>query len=88
MVLIGGIGTLSGAVIGAATFKLLSFFFERTFGEFSQVVIGVIYILIVLFFPYGIVGTWRLRRLDIKRGRERLLSDFRRGLGLEERADK
>lgn len=87
MVLIGGIGTLSGAVIGAATFKLLSFFFERTFGEYSQVVIGVIYILIVLFFPYGIVGTWRMRRLEITRGRQRLLTYFRRGLGLVDRSD-
>jgi branched-chain amino acid transport system permease protein len=83
MVLMGGIGTLSGAVIGAATFKLLSFFFERTFGEFSQVLIGVIYILIVLFFPYGVVGTWRLRRMDIERGRQRLLELFRNALGIK-----
>lgn len=81
MVLIGGIGTLSGAVIGAATFKLLSFFLEREFGDLSQVMIGVIYILIVLFFPYGIVGTWRLRAFEIKRGRERLLERFRGALG-------
>ena len=83
MVLMGGIGTLSGAMIGATTFKLLSFFFERTFGEFSQVIIGVIYILIVLFFPYGIVGTWRLRSFEIKRGRDRLVTYFRRALGIE-----
>lgn len=84
MVLIGGIGTLSGAMIGAAAFKLLSFFLEKSFPEFSQVLIGVIYILIVLFFPYGIVGTWRLRSFEIKRGRERLLGYFRKSLGLEE----
>jgi branched-chain amino acid transport system permease protein len=83
MVLIGGIGTLSGAVLGAAIFKLLSFFLEREFGEISQVLIGVIYVLIVLFFPYGVVGTWRLRSLEIKRGRERLLKSFRRAIGAE-----
>jgi branched-chain amino acid transport system permease protein len=83
MVLIGGIGTLSGAMIGAAAFKLLSFFFEKSFGELSQVLIGVIYILIVLFFPYGVVGTWRLRSFEIQRGRQRLLEYFRKALGLE-----
>ncbi|MEJ2011308.1 MAG: branched-chain amino acid ABC transporter permease [Anaerolineales bacterium] len=83
MVLIGGIGTLSGAIIGAASYTLLSFFFQREFGELSQVLIGVIYILIVLFFPYGIVGTWRMRSFDLRRGRRQLLDAFRRSLGLK-----
>ncbi len=83
MVLMGGIGTLSGAMIGAAAFKLLSFFFERWFGEFSQVLIGVIYILIVLFFPYGVVGTLRMRSLDIQGARAWLMGRFRRVLGID-----
>jgi branched-chain amino acid transport system permease protein len=83
MVLIGGIGTLSGAIIGAAAYTLLSYFFQRSFGELSQVLIGVIYILIVLFFPYGVVGTWRMRSLDIEKGRRRLLGIFRRALGMK-----
>jgi branched-chain amino acid transport system permease protein len=73
MVLFGGVGTLSGAIVGAALFKLLSFVFEFFIGEYAQVLIGIFYILIVIFLPYGIVGTWKLRSYDIKKGWERLL---------------
>jgi branched-chain amino acid transport system permease protein len=72
MILIGGVGTLSGALIGAAVFKLLSFVFETRFPELSQVVLGVIYIGIVLYLPYGIVGTWKLKSFRLQEGRDRL----------------
>ncbi len=77
MLLIGGIGTLSGAMIGAAVLRLMEFYFSRWFGESAGFVIGVVYVLIVLFLPYGIVGTWRLKRLDIKAGWRRLQSNQR-----------
>jgi branched-chain amino acid transport system permease protein len=76
MLLIGGIGTLSGAMVGAAVLRLMEFYFSRWFGESSGFIIGAVYVLIVLFLPYGIVGTWRLRRLDIKAGWQRLLELF------------
>jgi len=76
IVLIGGIGTLSGALIGAAIFRLLSFGLERYMGAASQIIIGLVYIGIVLYLPYGIVGTWRMRSFEIKKGRERLLKLF------------
>ncbi|HSN76394.1 MAG TPA: branched-chain amino acid ABC transporter permease [Anaerolineae bacterium] len=76
MLLIGGIGTLSGAMVGAAVLRLMEFYFSRWFGESAGFVIGMVYVLIVLFLPYGIVGTWRLRRLDILAGRRRLLELF------------
>jgi branched-chain amino acid transport system permease protein len=72
MILIGGIGTLSGALIGAGIYKLLDYNLDKYFGENASFLIGVIYILLVLFVPYGIVGTWRLRSFDVQRGRERL----------------
>ena len=81
MVLMGGIGTLSGAIVGAATFRLLSYVFDRFFGEVSQVIIGVLYILIVLYLPYGIVGTWKMKSLEIQQGRQRLV----RMLGLDKK---
>jgi branched-chain amino acid transport system permease protein len=73
MILMGGIGTLNGAIIGAALFKLLSFFLEKWFGGESQVIIGLVYILLVLFMPYGLVGVWRRNAVDIKAGWKRLL---------------
>jgi branched-chain amino acid transport system permease protein len=74
IILIGGIGTLSGAIIGAAIYKLLQYYLNKWFGGISDLLIGVAYIAVVLYLPYGIVGTWRAKALDIKRGRQRLLA--------------
>jgi branched-chain amino acid transport system permease protein len=74
IILIGGIGTLSGALIGAAIFKLLGYNLDKYFGESSSFLIGVVYISLVLFLPYGIVGTWKLRSLHIREGWQRLMS--------------
>lgn len=76
MLLIGGIGTLSGAMVGAAVLRLMEFYFSRWFGESSGFIVGAVYVMIVLFLPYGIVGTWRLRRMDIQGGWRRLLELF------------
>lgn len=76
MILMGGIGTLDGALIGAATFRLLSFWLEKWFGGASQVIIGLVYILLVLFLPYGIVGTWKLRGYKVKQGWVDLIERF------------
>lgn len=74
IILMGGIGTLDGALIGAATFRLLSFWLEKWFGGSSQVIIGLVYILLVLFLPYGIVGTWRSRKAGIQQGWRELMA--------------
>ncbi|MCC6603480.1 MAG: branched-chain amino acid ABC transporter permease [Anaerolineae bacterium] len=76
IILIGGVGTLSGAMVGAAVFRLLEFFLNRWFGDAANFLLGAIYVAIVLFLPYGIVGTWRARSLDIAKGRERLKRMF------------
>jgi branched-chain amino acid transport system permease protein len=73
MVLIGGIGTLSGAPIGAALLRLMTFYFDKWFGESSGFLLGVVYVLLVLFLPYGIVGAWRLRSFQWKQGWRHLL---------------
>ena len=80
MILIGGIGTLSGALVGAATFKLLSFFLEHRFPGASQLLIGGVYIAIVLLLPYGIVGTWRLRSFGIRQAWQRRVKAFNKQL--------
>jgi branched-chain amino acid transport system permease protein len=76
MILIGGIGTLSGAMIGAAVFRLLQFFLDRWFGENANFLLGAIYILLVLFIPFGIVGTWRARSFQREQGWQRLKQLF------------
>ena len=72
IVLIGGVGTLNGAIIGAFVFRLLEYFLRRFIGESASFITGSIYVVFVLFIPYGIVGSWRLRRLNIKEGWQRL----------------
>jgi branched-chain amino acid transport system permease protein len=73
ILLIGGMGTLSGAMVGAATFRFLDFYLHKWFEESAGFILGVVYIALVLFLPYGIIGTWRLRSFEIRRGwRERI----------------
>jgi branched-chain amino acid transport system permease protein len=61
MTIIGGVGTLLGPVIGAGVLQLLGYWLNLTFGPRWPLIFGVVYILIVLFFPYGLVGSWQLR---------------------------
>jgi branched-chain amino acid transport system permease protein len=74
IILIGGVGTLNGALIGAVVFRLLDYGLRRYIGESASFINGAVYVLIVLFLPYGIVGTWKLKSLEINRGWERLLN--------------
>ena len=76
IILIGGVGTLSGALVGAAVYRILDFGLRRYIGESASFINGAIYILIVLFLPYGIVGTWKMKSLSRKLGWERLLKLF------------
>ncbi|MBC8449295.1 MAG: branched-chain amino acid ABC transporter permease, partial [Chloroflexi bacterium] len=48
-------------------------FLYQWFGARWPLVFGLIFIALVMFLPYGIVGTWRLRRLEGKQGWQRLL---------------
>ncbi|MEX2223206.1 MAG: branched-chain amino acid ABC transporter permease [Candidatus Rokuibacteriota bacterium] len=60
MVIIGGTGTLGGAVLGAAAFILLQSMVS-TYTERWMLILGVTFILFVLFAPGGIVGALRGR---------------------------
>ena len=61
MVVIGGRGTVAGPVIGAALIVGLNEIAITQFGstELNIVVTGVILIVVLLFFPLGIIGTLR-----------------------------
>jgi branched-chain amino acid transport system permease protein len=60
MVIIGGTGTLWGAVLGAAAFILLQSLVS-SYTERWMLILGLTFILFVLFAPGGIVGTLRGR---------------------------
>lgn len=64
MTIIGGVGTLIGPMLGAAVLQLLGYTLNATLGAVWQLAIGILYVLLVLFLPYGIVGTWRNRGAD------------------------
>jgi branched-chain amino acid transport system permease protein len=62
MAIVGGIGTLLGAFVGAATIILLQNMVS-TYTERWPTVLGLVFILVMIFAPEGIVGTVvRLRR--------------------------
>ncbi|WP_243355326.1 branched-chain amino acid ABC transporter permease [Bacillus litorisediminis] len=64
MTIIGGVGTLVGAIIGSGIIEFthhwltelakVHWIFERWI-----IIFGIIYILVVIFFPQGIVGAWK-----------------------------
>jgi branched-chain amino acid transport system permease protein len=78
MTIIGGVGTLIGAIIGAGLIEFahdwltelakVHWIFERWIIFF-----GIIYILVVIFFPLGIVGT--LRTMNWKRKKRDSVKD-------------
>src|SRR6202451_2614856 len=64
MVLLGGVETVSGAIVGAIVYKALSIWLVRQ-NDWSKLVLGAFIVLIVVVFPKGIVGileTFRNRR--------------------------
>jgi branched-chain amino acid transport system permease protein len=66
MVLLGGIGSLSGPIVGASAFTLLQDTVMRQ-TEYWRAMLGAIILALVLLFPGGIVGG--LKRLRLPRGR-------------------
>jgi branched-chain amino acid transport system permease protein len=60
MVIIGGTGTLAGGVLGSAAFLLLQNFVS-TYTERWMLILGLTFVLFVLFAPGGIVGALRGR---------------------------
>ncbi len=59
----GGIGTLVGPLLGAGVFLLLREIFSRFFTEYYLIPVGIIFIVMVIFMPQGLLGFMR-RRLN------------------------
>jgi branched-chain amino acid transport system permease protein len=68
---IGGLGTLLGPVIGAIFFIVVREQLAVNLVEIHQVIFGVLFILIVLIFPGGLVEAWeRLKRITLRKEKQ------------------
>jgi branched-chain amino acid transport system permease protein len=64
---IGGTGTLIGPVLGSIFLVVLSEIFALTLGEAHLIIFGVLFILVVLYFPYGLAGAVdRVRQVMVR----------------------
>lgn len=61
MSIIGGVGTLSGPIIGAGIFTLLRYWITTIVGEVDLIVMGSALIAVVLLMPEGIIGVIKKR---------------------------
>jgi len=66
MVLLGGVETISGAVVGAVVYKALNIWLVSQ-TDLSKLVLGAFIVLIVVAFPKGIVGVVESLRLRHRR---------------------
>ena len=67
MVLLGGVGTVSGGIVGAAIYRSLSIWVV-SHTDYSKLVLGALIILLVVLFPKGLVGAfeaWRSARTPL-----------------------
>lgn len=56
-VAVGGRGNLTGAMVGALLINVLETLLSNRFGSSWQMVLGIVLIVILMFFPKGIIGT-------------------------------
>ena len=70
MVLLGGVETVSGPIVGAILYKLLSIWLI-SHTDYSKLVLGLVIIALVLVFPRGVAGSIPLSRLRRAQKREK-----------------
>jgi len=58
MTYIGGVGTVVGPVIGAIFFVLVREILALKVADMHLIVFGVLFILVVLFLPGGLIDAW------------------------------
>jgi branched-chain amino acid transport system permease protein len=67
MSFVGGVGTVHGPVLGALFYVILKEVLALRWVEFHLIIFGVLFILVVLFLPGGLVEGWqRARRLIVR----------------------
>ena len=65
---IGGVGTIHGPVFGAVFYVILREVLAVRWVEFHLIIFGVLFMLVVLFFPGGLVEAWQRARRLVSRG--------------------
>jgi branched-chain amino acid transport system permease protein len=65
MAIFGGIGRLSGPILGAAIFAMLEEVLITRFPYYYMLIFGVILILVILFLPDGLVGLIKRKRRSL-----------------------
>lgn len=81
--ILGGLGTLIGPMLGAGIITLLANELTgiRGIGEYWMLILGIFYILVILFLPYGIVITWKLKGTSARRTFKKLVESIRATAG-------
>lgn len=70
MAYIGGVGTIVGPIVGAVFFVVLKEWLVLNVGEYHLIIFGVLFILVVLFLPGGLVEAWeRIQQVLTRRSR-------------------
>ncbi|MEM7384073.1 MAG: urea ABC transporter permease subunit UrtC, partial [Verrucomicrobiota bacterium] len=70
-VAVGGRGTKLGPVVGAILVNLLKSWTTRAYPESWLIILGLVFVMVVLFMPNGIVGLWAQARRSWWNGRGR-----------------
>jgi len=69
MVVIGGSGTVLGPLVGAVGLELLAQYLRVNLGLYNQLIFGTIIVVVVVFFPQGVVNffrdAWHTRHFSI-----------------------
>ncbi|MCW4031221.1 MAG: branched-chain amino acid ABC transporter permease [Candidatus Bathyarchaeota archaeon] len=76
--ILGGLGTLIGPMMGAGIITLFTTGLDPyMLGEQLLLALGVFYVLVVLFLPYGIVITWKIKGTSARRTFKRLIESIK-----------
>jgi len=78
--ILGGLGTLIGPMIGAGIITLLASELTRIpgIGPYWMLTLGIFYLLVILFLPYGIIVTWRLKGTSAKKTLKKLIGSIKK----------
>jgi branched-chain amino acid transport system permease protein len=80
--ILGGLGTLIGPMLGAGIITILADELTSipSVGQYWMLILGIFYILVILFLPYGIILTWRVKGASARKVFQKLATSLRKSL--------